>query len=44
MERYPQGEPTSEEHDAEGTSGSRMAGIFLAVVGAVLMALAMLSN
>jgi len=44
MDRYSLEEPTAEKHDAEGTAGSRRAGIVLAVVGALIMALAMLGG
>jgi hypothetical protein len=44
MERYSLEEPPGEEHGAEGTVGSRRAGIFLAFVGALMMALAMLGG
>jgi hypothetical protein len=44
MDRYPLEEHSREEHDAKGTAGSRWAGIFLAVVGALIMALAVLGG
>jgi hypothetical protein len=44
MDRYTLEEHPSEEHDAKGTAGSRRAGIFLAVVGALIMALAVLGG
>lgn len=44
MNRYSLEEPPSEEHDAKGMAGSRRSGIFLTVVGALMMALAMLGG
>lgn len=45
MDRYSLEEPPGEEHnDAVGTAGSRTAGIVLAVVGVLLIALAMLEG
>jgi hypothetical protein len=44
MKHYSLDKPPGEEHGAEGTAGSRRAGIFLAVVGVLLLALAMLGD
>jgi hypothetical protein len=42
MALYSLEESPGEEHEAEGTAGIRRAGVVLAVVGALMMALAML--
>lgn len=44
MVLYSLEQPPGEEHEAEGTAGSRRAGVVLAVVGALMMALAMLGG
>jgi hypothetical protein len=44
MDRYSLKESPNEEHGVEETAGSRRAGVVLAVVGALIMALAMLGG
>lgn len=44
MERYSLEKPTSKQHEAEETPGSRRAGIVLATVGVLMMALAVLGG
>jgi len=44
MVLYSKREPPGEEYEAEGTTGSRRAGIVLAVVGVLMMGLAMLDG
>jgi hypothetical protein len=44
VERYSLEEPPREEHDEEGTPADRRAGIAIALVGALLMALSVLDG
>ena len=44
MERYSLEEPPREEHDEEGTPADRRAGIAIALVGALMMALSVLDG
>jgi hypothetical protein len=44
VERYSSEEPPREEHDEEGTPADRRAGIAIALVGALMMALSVLDG